>query len=99
MLFLLFCLLGGGGVEVGVLTVPLMWKEVAVLAVLSSVGRGGGWCSNCSSSVEVVVLAVLSAVGWGGDRGGGMGDIVDMSKGYLAASCCFSVCTAWAAVC
>jgi hypothetical protein len=31
----------GGGGEVGVLTVPLRWRGVAVLAVLLSVGGGG----------------------------------------------------------
>jgi hypothetical protein len=96
VLFLLFCLLWGR--EVGVLTIHLLWRWVVVLAVLSS-GEGGGWCSSCSSSVKAAVLAVLSFVGWGDPGGGKGGDIVDISKGYLAASCCFSVCTAWTAVC
>ncbi len=32
---------GEGGGEVGVLTVPLLWRGVEILAVLSSVGEGG----------------------------------------------------------
>ncbi len=56
-------LLWGGG-EVSVLPVPLLWRGVAVLAVLSSLGEGG-WCSTCSSSVEGGCCSCCS-VFWGG---------------------------------
>jgi hypothetical protein len=98
----MFCLLRER--VVGVLTVPLLWREVAVLAVLAALLLWEGEVGVLTVPLLwrwVSVLAVLSAVGWwlGGTGVGGGGGIVDISNGYLAASCRFSVCTVWVAVC